>query len=191
MSNKQESTELGGPGKIVQIDESKFGRRKYNRGRQVEGHWVVGMIEDGRQDVVFRVVETRDKEVLHPFIQEHVLPGTTIHTDGWRGYYGLGELGYVHKQVKHSENFVGKYKNYLCSSINTLNITADDGTHTQRIESTWRPAKDWFRRRRVPSEQFADHLMEYLWRRLCRKSGRDPLEMLLDAVRAQYKDYRL
>ena len=38
---------IGGPGKIVEIDESKFGRRKYNRVRVVDGHWVFGGVERG------------------------------------------------------------------------------------------------------------------------------------------------
>ena len=39
--------QIGGPGKVVEIDESKFGRRKYNRGRYQEGHWVFGGVERG------------------------------------------------------------------------------------------------------------------------------------------------
>ncbi|KAG8227915.1 hypothetical protein J437_LFUL011843 [Ladona fulva] len=40
---------LGGEGKVVEIDESKFGKRKFNRGRLVEGKWVFGGIERGTE----------------------------------------------------------------------------------------------------------------------------------------------
>ena len=36
-----------GPGKIVEIDESKFGKWKCNQGRAVDGYWVSGGIERG------------------------------------------------------------------------------------------------------------------------------------------------
>ena len=51
---------IGGPGKEVEIDESKFGRRKYNRGRVVDGHWVFGGMERGRGDSFMVEVPRRD-----------------------------------------------------------------------------------------------------------------------------------
>ena len=41
---------IGGPGKIVEIDESLFGRRKYNRGKRVKGKWILGGTERGSKE---------------------------------------------------------------------------------------------------------------------------------------------
>ncbi len=35
---------------------------------------------------------------LHPFVIDHVEPGATVITDGWQGYSGLAERGYVHQR---------------------------------------------------------------------------------------------
>ena len=37
--------QIGGIGIVVEIDESKFGKRKHNCGHKVDGVWVVGMVE--------------------------------------------------------------------------------------------------------------------------------------------------
>lgn len=50
---------LGGPGKIVEIDESKFGKRKYHKGHHVEGQWVFGGYERGSGKVFMVCVEER------------------------------------------------------------------------------------------------------------------------------------
>jgi hypothetical protein len=39
----EQDTMIGGEGIEVQLDESKFGKRKYNRGHPVEGVWVLGV----------------------------------------------------------------------------------------------------------------------------------------------------
>ena len=48
---------IGGNNAIVEIDESKFGKRKYNRGHRVEGVWVVGAVERINKRIVLRYVE--------------------------------------------------------------------------------------------------------------------------------------
>ena len=75
---------IGGPGKIVEIDESKFGRRKYNRGRVVDGHWVFGGVERGTRKAFMVEVADRSKNTLLPIIQQYIRPGTTIMSDEWR-----------------------------------------------------------------------------------------------------------
>ncbi len=40
------SVPIGGPGIRVQIDETKVGKRKFNRGRRMDGQWVFGGSEE-------------------------------------------------------------------------------------------------------------------------------------------------
>ena len=66
---EKESGPIGGPGKIVEVDESKFGKRKYNRGRRVEGQWVFGGIERGSKRCFVVTVGDRSAATLIPLIK--------------------------------------------------------------------------------------------------------------------------
>jgi len=93
---------LGGVGEIVEIDECKVGRRKYERGRIIEGSWILGMIHRGNPanyQLEICPNNKRDKDTLLVLIQKHVTPGTEIHTNCWKGYIDLEQYGYVHKIV--------------------------------------------------------------------------------------------
>lgn len=50
---------LGGQGVVVEIDESKFGKRKHHRGRRVDGQWVFGGYERGTGRIFMVAVEHR------------------------------------------------------------------------------------------------------------------------------------
>eukprot|EP00731_Ephydatia_muelleri_P011616 Em0006g510a len=111
---------VGGPGKEVEIDESKFGKRKYNRGRAVEGHWVFGGMERGSGESFLVEVARRDAATLLPIIAQHVRPGTTVYSDEWAAYHQLSTAtGNVHLTVNHSLHFVDP-------------VT---GAHTQGVEN--------------------------------------------------------
>jgi len=75
---------LGGIGEVVEIDESKFGRRKSHRGHQVEGQWVFGGYERGSGDCFLIPVEGRSAETLVRIIEEWIKPGTMIISDCWK-----------------------------------------------------------------------------------------------------------
>jgi len=69
---------IGGPGIVVQIDESKFGKRKVaanRRGHRVDGAWVFGGVEKGgnafgNNKFFCTVVENRTAETLLPLIHK-------------------------------------------------------------------------------------------------------------------------
>jgi transposase-like protein len=122
---EQDSEVIGGPGIVVEIDESKFGKRKYNRGRRVDGCWVFGAIERESKKCFFTTVQKRDADTLIPIIRQNIRPGSIIHSDCWKAYCSLEREGYTHFTVNHSEEFVN----------------SATGANTQVIESTWHALK--------------------------------------------------
>ena len=98
---------FSGPGKEVEIDESKLGRRKYNRGRVVDGHWVFGGMERGSGDSFMVEVPHRDAATLLPIIATNVRPRTIVYSNEWAAYNQLSAtVGVVHRTVNHSLHFV-------------------------------------------------------------------------------------
>ncbi|CAF3700217.1 unnamed protein product [Rotaria socialis] len=170
-----DATQMGGVGKIVQIDESLFrGKRKYNRGRLLLGNlnnnnnnnfnvnvqnsssssdrpWVFGIAEPTEEghEVRFFHVARRDAATLIPIIWKHVYPGTTIWSDQWKAYSRLQTgYGYDHETVNHSQNF----------------IDPRTGCHTQLIECLWSHVKTKILRAMRGTPLLNSHLTEYWYR---------------------------
>jgi transposase-like protein len=106
---------IGGVGETVQIDETFIGGKKSGMGPVAGKMTVIGMLECGGE-LVTRVVDGNGKHHLLPAIQEHVLPGSTVHTDHLRSYMKLADMGYKHERVNHSYEYVSK----TGCTINTL-----------------------------------------------------------------------
>jgi len=94
---------------VVEVDEIFIGGEKPGkRGRGAAGKAlvVVAAQEDGKRIGRIRLRRVADAagESLEPAVWEMVEPGSTVRTDGWRGYNGLTELGYQHRVVqKHAD----------------------------------------------------------------------------------------
>ena len=74
--------QIRGNGVEVEIDESKFGKRKYYRGHRVEGQWVFGGCERYNKKKVFMIpVKDRKQNTLIPLIMKWKKTGTIIHSD--------------------------------------------------------------------------------------------------------------
>ena len=146
---RSSQNKIGGPNCTVEVDESKFGKRKYNRGRVVEGQWVVGGIcrETGEIFVALCPDNKRDSATLISIIEQHVDERSAVITDCWKAYSQLEQQNWCHLTVNHSVNFVDP----------------TTGAHTQNIENTW-----WQMKRNLPSTHGGNlllHFAQYLWRR--------------------------
>lgn len=147
-----EENVIGGDGVIVELDECKLGKRKYNRGHRVEGVWIFGGVERTVEKRTFFVaVQDRTADTLLGLISRHVLPGSIVHTDMWRAYHGIEErLGLRHFNVNHSQTFVNP----------------NDGTHTNTIEGIWNGLKIVIAPRNRGREGIEGHIAEYQWKRI-------------------------
>ncbi|KAI9562474.1 hypothetical protein GHT06_009907 [Daphnia sinensis] len=100
------SEKIGGIKVTVEIDESKFGKRKYNRGKKVDGVWVFGEVERGSGQCFLVLVPDRSADTLLDIIKEWILPGSIIISDCWKAYDKIEEHNeYIHLKVNHSLNF--------------------------------------------------------------------------------------
>jgi transposase len=132
---------------IIEVDESYFGphRIRGKRGRGASGKTIVFGIFKRGDKVYTEIVPDASKASLVKVIRGHVSIDSIIHTDGWRGYNGLVDVGFAkHFRVRHGENEFAK-----------------DNQHINGIESFWSYAKRRLVKfNGVPRINFLLHLKE-------------------------------
>jgi transposase len=131
----------------VEVDESYFGakRVKGKRGRGAGRKTIVFGILKRNGKVYTEIIPDCAKDTLQGIIRGKVDPESVIHSDGWRGYNGLVDLGYQkHFRVNHDDNEF-----------------ANDRTHINGIESFWGYAKTRLSKfRGIPQDRFYLYLKE-------------------------------
>ena len=131
----------------LEADESYFGPRRVRgkRGRGAGGKTIVfGLLK--RDDCVYtEIVPNASKATLQAIIRGKVDPNRIIHTDGWRGYDGLVDIGLAkHFRVNHGNNEFVRGAN-----------------HVNGIESFWSFAKHRLAQfHGIRKDKFALHLKE-------------------------------
>uniref|UniRef100_A0A0P4WJT7 ISXO2-like transposase domain-containing protein n=1 Tax=Scylla olivacea TaxID=85551 RepID=A0A0P4WJT7_SCYOL len=163
---------LGGPGITVEIDESCFSHKpKYHRERApFTPTWVFGIVDRSTKPAVgyMEIVEARDAATLLPIVSKVVQPGSIIHSDEWRAYRNIQGLGYQHKTVNHSVNFVDRRT----------------GVHTQTIESYWNRHKSYIKKMRgCKRDMLSSYLQEFMWHD---RFSKNTFEKLCEHIAAKY-----
>ena len=143
-----ESCELASPLQgAVEVDESYFGARRVRgkRGRGAYGKTIVFGVLKREGKVYTEIVPDCSKPTLQGIIRGHVEVSTVIHSDGWRGYDGLVDIGFdKHFRVHHGANEF-----------------ANGQSHINGIESFWSYAKRRLAKfNGVPKHTFYLHLKE-------------------------------
>jgi len=131
----------------IEVDESYFGAKRVRgkRGRGAAGKTPVFGILQRQGKVYTEIVPDCAKATLQGIIRGRVSPESIIHSDKWRGYNGLVDLGYKkHYRVHHGTNEFARGKN-----------------HINGIESFWSFAKNrLIKFHGIPRDTFYLHLKE-------------------------------
>jgi hypothetical protein len=191
---------MGGPGTYVEMDEAKFAKAKYGRGRRGAAHrkgWVLGAVLRKKRGAkrtrglcIFRPIfhGRRDKRTVLRFIRKYVRRGTHIMTDEARCYSGLRRRGYRHSTVNHS---LGEWVVY---GWNNPHRRVHRAIHTQTIEGTWK----WARAKAIPvcgikgkDVRYNRRLAELCYMRLLKNhpkwKRKDPVKLFLKHLAAWHK----
>lgn len=163
MSEKDGTPPMDGD---VEVDESYFGSAKPGgkRGRGAVGKTIVIGLQDRDGAMHTEIIPDVKRRTLHGVITEHVVEGSTVHTDELHSYKGLEEHGYTHKRVRHG---TGEY--------------ANDGSHVNTVEAFWLIVKRSIRSTHVSVSP--KHLPKYLGEFEYRQNRRKvPRRMFLEML---------
>ncbi|XP_050501203.1 uncharacterized protein LOC126881167 [Diabrotica virgifera virgifera] len=163
---------LGGEGHTVQIDANIMGKRKYNGGRVIKEHWVLGIYDLGLKRGHVTYLKNRNRDKLVEIIQKHVQEGTEIWTNQSQGYSNLNHLGYIHKTVNNSKYFKNPQTGFCSNQV---------GGYLSRL-------KKYLRRLGVISSPFLPQYIEqFEWDSLYGHNARDRFKSIVEDIRQKYK----
>jgi transposase-like protein len=97
----------------VEVDETYIGgKRRGKRGRGAKGKTLVVVAAQKDRAKIGRIrlrrVPDASASSLEAAVRAAVEPGSTVETDGWSGYSGLSQLGYVHEVAREGAD-VGEH----------------------------------------------------------------------------------
>ncbi|MDX1640053.1 MAG: IS1595 family transposase [Balneolaceae bacterium] len=131
----------------IEIDESYFGPKRIpgKRGRGAGGKTIVFGVFKRQGQVYTEIVPDARKRTLQRVIRGKISPESVIHSDGWRGYDGLVDVGYdKHYRVHHGQDQF-----------------ANGPSHINGIESFWSFAKRRLAQfNGIPKKHFYRYLKE-------------------------------
>ena len=122
----------------IEVDEVFIGGvRPGKRGRGAAGKALVVIAVEESEKGIGRIrlhqVGDASGESLEPAVWDMIEPGSTVRTDGWRGYNGLSELGYKHTVVRKNPD-LGDNLLPLANRIASLLKRWLLGTHQGAVE---------------------------------------------------------
>ncbi|CAF0986986.1 unnamed protein product [Brachionus calyciflorus] len=138
----KENFQIGGPGEIVEIEESVFNKEKYNNGKDLVHY---------KKEKQIWAVKNREAKTLIPLICKHIKKQSIIYSDEWRSYFKIKKLkqNYHYLTVNHSKQFIDRRT----------------GCHTNGIEGLWNKCKSRFRSMNGVNRRFLqEYLDEVMWR---------------------------
>ncbi len=132
-----DETYIGGRGRNMHVDKKIKLQRNEGFFRKAV---VVGMLER-KGEVRTAMLNRASTKLLEAAIKEHVVPGSALYSDEWRGYQHVGKE-YAHQVINHAEKYV------------------EGNVHTNNIECYWSLLKRGIKGTYVSVEPF--HLFRYL-----------------------------
>lgn len=151
--DNERQPKLGGPGSIVQVDETMLNYKcKSHRGRSPNNRTDALCIVECMpkiQKVWAQIIPDKRAVTIVPIICDRVIENSIIHTDEHRSYTCLSDQGFTHNTICHKYNFVDQV----------------NGTNTQCVESFNNQLKLAIKTRKgVKTELRAEFLSEFIWR---------------------------